>query len=64
MDLFQVEKHHHIELFLKDVSYEHIHLYKDAISSLFSHVGEIKEISYKHQEKYIYEKMYSLKKRR
>lgn len=62
MDLFQVEKHHHIELFLKDMSYEHIHLYKDAISSLFSHVGEIKEISYKHQEKYIYEKMYSLKK--
>ncbi|MEF3692639.1 MAG: EAL domain-containing protein [Acholeplasmataceae bacterium] len=62
MELFQVEKHHHIELFLKDVSYEHIHLYKEALSNLFSHVGETKSISYKYQEKYIYEKMYSLKK--
>jgi EAL domain-containing protein (putative c-di-GMP-specific phosphodiesterase class I)/GGDEF domain-containing protein len=62
IELFHVEKHHHIELFLKDVSYEHIHLYKDAISYLFNHVGETKNLSYRYQEKYIYEKMYSLKK--
>ena len=60
MELFQIEKHHHIELFLKDVSYEHIHLYKENMTYLLSHVGEMKEMSYKYQEKYIHEKMYSL----
>ncbi|PKK97186.1 MAG: hypothetical protein CVV58_02570 [Tenericutes bacterium HGW-Tenericutes-3] len=59
--LFNIDKHYHLELFLRDVSYEHIHLYKEAISRLLNKSGETREIRYRYQEKNILEKMYSLK---
>ena len=62
MRLFNVDRHHHIELFLKDVSYEHVNRYKETIQALFNRVGEHRELTYRYQDKYIYEKMYSLKK--
>ncbi len=59
--LFNIDKHYHLELFLRDVSYEHIHLYKEAISHLLNKSGETKELFYRYQEKNILEKLYSLK---
>lgn len=59
--MFGIDKHHHLELFLRDVSYEHIHLYKEIIHRLLNKAGEAKEISYRYQEKHILEKLYSLK---
>ncbi len=59
--IFGIDKHHHLELFLRDVSYEHIHLYKEIISRCLNKSGETKEISYRYQEKHILEKLYSLK---
>ena len=59
--LLNVEKHHHIELFLRDVSYEYVHLYKDTIFRLLAKPGLTQELLYRYQEKYILEKLYSLK---
>ncbi|MBU1141545.1 MAG: GGDEF domain-containing protein [Firmicutes bacterium] len=59
--LFRIDKHYHLELFLKDVSYEHIHSYKEVIQRLLNKSGETKELFYKYQEKHILEKFYSLK---
>ena len=59
--LLNVEKHHHMELFLKDVSYEYVHLYKDTIYRLLAKPGLTQELLYRYQEKYILEKLYSLK---
>lgn len=61
MKLFNIESHHHIELFLRDVSYEFINIYKDTLRKLMSRSGEQKELLYKYQEKHILEKMYSLR---
>ncbi|MBU1143021.1 MAG: GGDEF domain-containing protein [Firmicutes bacterium] len=59
--LFNIDKHHHLELFLRDVSYEHVHLYKETIQRLLNKSGETKELLYRYQEKSILEKLYSLK---
>ncbi len=59
--LFNIDKHYHLELFLRDVSYEHIHTYKETISRLLNKSGESREIHYRYQEKNILEKLYSLK---
>ncbi len=59
--LFHIDKHHHLELFLRDMSYEHIKEYKDTVSRLLTKPGEVKELRYRYQEHYILEKMYSLK---
>ncbi|MBU1094198.1 MAG: GGDEF domain-containing protein [Firmicutes bacterium] len=59
--LFRIEKHFHMELFLRDVSYEHVHTYKETIQRLLNKSGEIKELYYRYQEKHILEKLYSLK---
>lgn len=59
--LFHIDRHHHLELFLRDMSYEHINEYKETISRLLAKPGEMKEIRYRYQEHYILEKMYGLK---
>ena len=59
--LFHIEKNYHLELFLRDVSYEHVHTYKETISRLLNKPGETKELLYRYQEKHILEKLYSLK---
>ena len=59
--LFHIDKHHHLELFLRDMSYEHINLYKETIQRLLNKPGEVKELRYRYQEHYIVEKMYGLK---
>lgn len=61
MQLFGIDKHHHLELFLRDVSYENVKEYKETISRLLSKSGEMKELLYKYQEKNILEKLYSLR---
>jgi EAL domain-containing protein (putative c-di-GMP-specific phosphodiesterase class I)/GGDEF domain-containing protein len=61
MKLFGIERHLHIELFLRDVSYEYVNLYKDTLKKLMMRSGEQKELLYTYQEKHILEKMYSLK---
>jgi len=59
--LFHIEKHYHLELFLRDVSYEHVNMYKEIINRLLNKPGETKELLYRYQEKHILEKLYSLK---
>jgi EAL domain-containing protein (putative c-di-GMP-specific phosphodiesterase class I)/GGDEF domain-containing protein len=59
--LLNVDKHYHLELFLRDVSYEYVHLYKDTIFKLLAKPGLTFELMYKYQEKHILEKLYSLK---
>ncbi|MDR4968770.1 MAG: EAL domain-containing protein, partial [Acholeplasmataceae bacterium] len=61
MELFHVDKHHHLELFLRDMSYEHVHRYKEIVQRLLNKSGESQEILYRYQEKDILEKLYSLK---
>lgn len=61
MKLFDIEKHYHLELFLRDVSYEYVHAYKQAIASCLNRPGEIKTLQYVYQNKHIEEKMYSFK---
>ncbi|BCR35696.1 EAL domain-containing protein [Mariniplasma anaerobium] len=59
--LFGIDKHHHLELFLRDISYEFVNPYKDLISYLFIHPNEEKHMVYTYQERHILEKLYSLK---
>jgi EAL domain-containing protein (putative c-di-GMP-specific phosphodiesterase class I)/GGDEF domain-containing protein len=59
--LFHIDSHHHLELFLRDVSYEHVNLYKDTLMRLLNKSGETVELRYRYQEKHILEKLYSLK---
>ncbi|MDX9690989.1 MAG: GGDEF domain-containing protein [Acholeplasmataceae bacterium] len=59
--LLKIDKHYHLELFLRDVSYEFVHLYKDTIFKMLAKPGLTKELLYKYQEKHILEKLYSLK---
>lgn len=61
MKLFDIDKHYHLELFLRDVSYEYVHTYKQAIASCLNRPGEIKTLHYVYQNKHIEEKMYSFK---
>jgi EAL domain-containing protein (putative c-di-GMP-specific phosphodiesterase class I)/GGDEF domain-containing protein len=61
MQLFDIDKHHHMELFLRDVSYEYVHQYQQSLASCLRHVGEIKHLTYVYQNKHIEEKMYSFK---
>ena len=56
MNLFHIDKHHHLELFLRDMSYEYVRNYKDIISYLFVHPNEEKHVQYTYQEKHILEK--------
>jgi len=60
-ELFNIDKHFHLELFLRDISYEYVNLYKETIHRLFNKPGEVSELLYKYQEKFILEKLYSLK---
>src|SRR3989339_90948 len=59
--LFRIDSHHHLELFLRDLSYEHVSLYKETIQRLLNKSGETKELRYRYQEKHILEKLYGLK---
>ena len=59
--LFHIDRHHHLELFLRDVSYEYVHAYKDAIQQLFAKPGQVKELLYVYQGKHIVERMYALR---
>jgi len=59
--LFHIDKNHHLELFLRDVSFEHVHKYKEMIQKLLNKPGETAELFYRYQEKHILEKLYSLK---
>ena len=59
--LFHIDKHHHLELFLRDVSYEHVNLYKETVQRLLSKSEEYKILRYRYQEKHILEKLYGLK---
>ncbi len=61
MDLLGIEKHYHLELFLRDVSYEYVHKYKDALSACLTRPGEIRQLMYVYQNKHILEKMFSFK---
>ena len=61
MKLFGIDKHHHFELFLRDVSYEYVNSYKHLVSKLFAKPGESDQILYTYQEKHILEKLYSIK---
>ncbi len=63
MTLFGVDKHHHFELFLRDMSYDYVHAYKKAVRTLFANPGKSEQILYTYQEKHILEKMYSIKYR-
>lgn len=60
MKLFNIEKHHHFELFLRDVSYEYVRQYKDIVQSLFAKPGKSEQFLYTYQGKHILEKMYSI----
>jgi EAL domain-containing protein (putative c-di-GMP-specific phosphodiesterase class I)/GGDEF domain-containing protein len=59
--LFNIDRHHHFELFLRDVSYEHVNKYKEIISKCLNKSGEVFELRYRYQEKHILEKLYGLK---
>ena len=61
MALFGIDKHHHFELFLRDVSYEYVNQYKATVRKLFAKPGEVASILYTFQEKHILEKLYSIK---
>jgi EAL domain-containing protein (putative c-di-GMP-specific phosphodiesterase class I)/GGDEF domain-containing protein len=61
VSLLQVDKHQHLELFLRDISYEYVKGYQDVINKLLSKAGTYEEVSYRYQEKMILEKMYSLR---
>ncbi|MDY0075384.1 MAG: diguanylate cyclase [Acholeplasmataceae bacterium] len=60
-NMFNIDKHHHFELFLRDVSYEHVNHYKQTIQHLLNHSGETSDLTYRYQEKHIHEKLYGLK---
>ena len=51
LNLFRIDKHHHLELFLRDISYEFVNPYKDLISYLFIHPGEEKAYGFIHIKK-------------
>ena len=59
--LFHIDRHHHLELYLRDVSYEHVNHYKETIQRLLNKSGETKDLRYRYQEKHILEKLYGLK---
>ncbi len=61
MKLFNIDKHHHFELFLRDVSYEYVNAYKNLVRKLFQKPGESGQILYTYQERHILEKLYSIK---
>lgn len=61
MAMFHIDAHYHLELFLRDVSYEHVHLYKETIQKLLNKQGLSFDLYYRYQEKHILEKLYSLK---
>lgn len=61
MSLFHIEKHHHFELFLRDVSYEYVNAYKNLVRRLFANPYETGQILYTYQGKHILEKLYSIK---
>lgn len=61
MKMFDIDKHHHMELFLRDVSYEYVHLYQQTISACLRQAGTMKHLNYVYQNKHIEEKMYSFK---
>jgi EAL domain-containing protein (putative c-di-GMP-specific phosphodiesterase class I)/GGDEF domain-containing protein len=61
MKLFNIDQRHHIELFLRDVSVEHIKNYKDQIALLKSKAGLTRELMYTYQNIHVYEKMYALR---
>jgi EAL domain-containing protein (putative c-di-GMP-specific phosphodiesterase class I)/GGDEF domain-containing protein len=63
MSLFAIEEHYHLELFIRDLSYEYVNTYKDIISYLFVHPNEEKHMAYTYQGKNILEKLYSIKVR-
>ncbi len=60
--LFNIDQHHHLELFLKDIDYNRVNEYKKTIQTMLSKPGESRELLYTFQEKNIAEKLYSLKK--
>ncbi len=61
MKLFNIEKHYYIDLFLRDVSYEYVHTYKQTLKSCLNRCGEIKTLQYVYQNKHIIEHLYSFK---
>ncbi len=61
MAMFQVDKHQHLELFIRDIAYEDAKPYQEAINRVMAKSGSYEEIHYRYQEKRVYEKMYSLK---
>ena len=61
MSLFDIEEHYHLELFMRDLSYEYVNPYKDVISYLFVHPNEEKHMAFTYQGKHILEKLYSIK---
>ncbi|MFA6800478.1 MAG: EAL domain-containing protein [Acholeplasmataceae bacterium] len=61
MKLFDIDKHYHLELFLRDVSYEYVREYQDSIQSCLKRSGEMKQLMYTYQNRHILEKMFSFK---
>lgn len=58
--LLQIDKHHHLELFLRDVSYADVHHYQEAVRYLFTHPNQTKSLLYTYQNKQIKEQLFSL----
>ncbi len=56
-----VEAHTHIELFIKDIAYDHVRKVKDTVDRLFQSAGQSSAITYQRQNKTIVESMISLR---
>ncbi|MFA5560598.1 MAG: EAL domain-containing protein [Acholeplasmataceae bacterium] len=60
-ELLSISEHEHLEIFLKDVSYDSIHQYKEIIAKLLQAPNRKAELLYNYQNKSILEKFVSFK---
>ncbi|MFP4186907.1 MAG: EAL domain-containing protein [Acholeplasmataceae bacterium] len=58
---FGVDRHHHLEIFLRDVSSEYVSNYKKAVRTMFNKADVTKTITYRFQDKHVLERMHALR---
>lgn len=58
---FGIDRHHHLEIFLRDMSYEYVSDYKKTIQTMLSKADTTKTISYRFQDKHVFERMHAFR---
>lgn len=58
---FGIDRHHHLEIFLRDMSYEFVSDYKKTIQTMFGKADVTKTMSYRFQDKHVFERMHAFR---